>query len=429
MGEVELNKKIAEEFKKAQPGTEVEIIHVPDQYFEKLLVSIASGTAPDVWYLGADNFPDLLAKDTILDLTSYFEQNAELIDPEVYTTMALDAFSMDGKRYATVNGTNTIVMYYNKDMFDKAGVDYPSDQLTWETWVELAEKLTVRNGDQFEQYGTLSSTGWYEYFPPMVWSMGGKMFDDWTRPTRCLLNDEAGIYTLRMLQDLVYKYKVAPTPAETQALSQSTRGGLFPSGKVAMVLTGSWSVADWSKIEAFKWDMQHLPAGKVGRKSSWAVGGYVVNKETKDKDLSWAYTAFYMSEAAQKLIGADGLITPEMRKVAESDDFLKKPGFPEHHRVRYDAVEYSQHRSPITSKWAEITGKAWTPELEKLMLNQLTPEEAAKNLADSATQLLAGCIVAGYPRFIDIRRLRLSYTKARGARSRASAAGTSQSGG
>lgn len=389
IGEVQLNKDIAEAFKKDNPGTDVEIIHVPDQYFPKLLISIASGTAPDVWYLGADNFPELLAKDTILDLTPYFQLNPELTDPKVYTTMALDAFSMAGKRYATVNGTNTIVIYYNKDMFDKAKVPYPGEDLTWDTLVELAQKLVVRKGETLDQYGLLSSTGWWEYWPPMIWSNGGKWFDQQEKPTKCLVNSEPGVKTFRYLQDLIHKFKVAPTPAEAQALSQATRGGLFPTGKVAMQMTGSWSVADWSKIDAFKWDMQHLPKGSASRKSSWAVGGYVINKVTKDKDLAWAYAKYYMSETAQKMIGADGLITPEMRKVAESDAFLKKPGFPEHHRVRYDAVEYSPHRSPITSKWAEITGKAWQPELDKLLLNQQTPEETAKKMADAADAVLA----------------------------------------
>ena len=381
--ELNLYKNIIAAFMQDNPDVKVDLLGIPDagEYGQKLFPMIAAGTAPDCIRTGTQFFPGLYAQGALLDLTPYFEKSPEMLDPNLYFTDLYDIYRMDGKYYGTILGPTVMLMYYNADLFAKAGVQPPTDSWTLADYVEAAKQLTVRDGDRIIQYGSNVVTA-REVWEGIVWSKGGQIFDDMRKPTKCLLDSPEAIDTFRWMQDLVYKHKVAPTTAQLQGLE-----GGWDSGRIAMELTGSWSINTRRKITAFKWDLAHQPKDKY-RVACHFAGAVVVYAKTKFKDASWALARYFQSDRAQKLIAEDGLNTPMMRKWAESDTFLKLPGAPPHHRVRVEVMQYSRNRDAYFPAWQEVQSKVWAPEIDKLMLNKQSPEETAQNITKGTNALL-----------------------------------------
>src|SRR5690606_34937624 len=146
-------------------------------------------------------------------------------------------------------GTNlaveVMVLWYNKDIFDKAGVPYPPSnpgEWTWEEFVETARALTVdRNGrrpgdpgfdpNRIQTYGVAFGTWWAPVLP-FVWSNGGDWFDETGR--QVLIDQPESVEALQNLADLIYKHRVAPTPTQMESLPAFNI--LLQTQRVAMVI-------------------------------------------------------------------------------------------------------------------------------------------------------------------------------------------------
>lgn len=132
-------------FEKANPDIKVEIIDIPSSdYTTKLSVMLNGGSDVDAFYIkDSDTAKSLVDKGQLADLTGYIADAG--IDLSVYNGLA-ENFAFDGKQYALPARTDFYVMYYNKDLFDAAGVAYPSNDWTWSEFEETAKKLTSGTG-------------------------------------------------------------------------------------------------------------------------------------------------------------------------------------------------------------------------------------------------------------------------------------------
>jgi ABC-type glycerol-3-phosphate transport system substrate-binding protein len=186
------------------------------------------------------------------------------------------------------------------------------------------------------------------------------------------------------MQDLRYRYHVAPTAAEEGAL----QGG-FTTGRVAMQINGTWMMAFHKEIQDFEWDIQYIPQG-TRRAVSYAVGGWGVIKSSKHPEeamrvaLFWGGPVFQI-ENCIKL----GLVTPLTRELAYSQDFLTLQGqAPPNHKIRMDGLDGSHFRSLVHVKGPEIMD-LFRKETENLLMNKLTPDEFVRTVGPKADALLA----------------------------------------
>ncbi len=132
-------------FQAEHPNITVKVETAPfNDYFIKLQTLIAGGTAPDVFELNYENFVTYAEKGLLLDLTPMMSVDSSL-DPAIYYPRALQAFSYNGMQLGLPATFSTVVLYYNKDLFDKAGVKYPDETWTWDDLLAAAEKLTVKD--------------------------------------------------------------------------------------------------------------------------------------------------------------------------------------------------------------------------------------------------------------------------------------------
>lgn len=153
---------VVKEFKKIHPEvTEIEVqVTSGDEYLPKLLTQIASGTAPDVIAVENTPFPEFVAKGVVKDVTSYMEKTKGFSKKDFFSHL-LDRYTVNGKVYGIPYDCQPqACLFYNKKLFDEAGVAYPNDKWRWEDLLKAAQKLTKSQEiGQLNMVLTLKVTG------------------------------------------------------------------------------------------------------------------------------------------------------------------------------------------------------------------------------------------------------------------------------
>lgn len=380
LDERKVNEEIIAAFEAKYPGTKVKLEYIPEEYTTKIDSMFLGKMAPDVIYGHPKYFVTWASQGLLMDLTDKFAETPELLDDSKFNTNLYEAFKYEGKNIATVNGADTMLLYYNKDLFDKAGISYPTADWTWEQFIDAAKKLTIIGADgKPKQYG-ISINNSYTAAEAFLFANGGKLFDDMNNPKKVLINSKENIKTLKMMQDLIYTYKAAPTSADSEVL-----GGGFDTGKIAMDVEGVWSVVYRKDIKDFKWGLQELPSSQT---IPALYAGYAVAKTSKNPDLAWEFAKFMQSDEAQKLLASSGLITVINKEIASSDEIINIQGAPDNHIARVTSLDKSTHNDAMLVNWDEYLSKAFTPVMDQLLNNTITPEEAANKMQKNFEDIL-----------------------------------------
>ncbi|HKF86264.1 MAG TPA: sugar ABC transporter substrate-binding protein [Candidatus Limnocylindrales bacterium] len=286
---------IADAFHAANPDITVNVdVADWDAYWDKLQTGLAGGAAPDVFAMDGPLFPDYQSRDVLLDLKP-------LIDRDGYDLTQLadqgvaDFTTADGGQYGLPRDLNTIVLYYNKAMFDAAGIPYPDETWDWNKLREVAAQLTKDDdGDgKPEQWGFYTETTDMENFwLSAVWQNGGDVLSPDGKTTVLDTDQTAG--GIQFLQDLIWKDKVMPDPAVT-----AETGDAFEQGQAAMEANGSWLVPTHTAA-GLDFGIAPLPSGPAGRFTSVNPTGAVVYKNSKSPDAAWEFVKYLASPAAQE---------------------------------------------------------------------------------------------------------------------------------
>jgi multiple sugar transport system substrate-binding protein len=280
-----------------------------DSYWEKLLTGLAGGAAPDVFAMDGPLFPDYQARDVLLDLKPYIDRDG--YDLGQLADQAVGIFaSPDGGQYGLPRDLNVIALYYNKAMFDAAGLPYPDDTWDWAKLVDVGKQLTKdTDGDgKTDQWGLYTETTDMEnYWLSLVWQNGGDFFAADGHSTALATPASAG--GIQFLQDLIYKDKVLAEPAVF-----AETGDAFEQGLAAMEINGSWLVA--TDIAAgLDFGIAPIPAGPSGRFTSVNPTGAVVYKATKSPDAAWEFVKYLTSPVAQEQLMALKASVPVSKEV------------------------------------------------------------------------------------------------------------------
>jgi multiple sugar transport system substrate-binding protein len=290
---------IVDDFRAANPTISVDVtVSDWDAYWEKLLTGLAGGAAPDVFAMDGPIGNDYQRRDVLLDLTP-------LVTADGYDLSQLDANAV--KQFTTTNGTifglprdlNTVALYYNKDMFDAAGIPYPDDTWTWDTLVDVGKQLTLdTDGDgTVDQWGLYTETTDMENaWSSFVWQAGGDILN--ADGTATALDSPESAAGIQFLQDLIWKHKVAADPAIF-----AETGDAFEQGVAAMEINGSWLVPT-HEAAGINLGIAPLPKGAAGAASSVNATGAVISKTTDSPEAAWELVKYLSSPAAQEKIMA-----------------------------------------------------------------------------------------------------------------------------
>jgi multiple sugar transport system substrate-binding protein len=293
--ELKSQQAIVDSFQAANPKITVDVsVSDWDAYWDKVQTGIAGGAAPDVFAMDGPLFPDYQSRGVLLDLKPFIDRDdydlTQLADQGV-----ADFTTADGGQYGLPRDLNTVVLYYNKAMFDAAGVAYPDDSWDWAKLVEAGKTLTKdMDGDgTVDQWGFYTETTDMENFwLSAVWQNGGDVMAPDGQTTVLDTPEAAG--GIQFLQDLIWKEKVMADPA----LFAET-GDAFEQGKAAMESNGSWLVPT-HEAAGIDFGIAPLPKGPAGRYTSVNPTGAVVYQGTKAPDASWEFVKYLASPAAQE---------------------------------------------------------------------------------------------------------------------------------
>jgi multiple sugar transport system substrate-binding protein len=345
----------------------------------KVLVELASGTAPDVFYTLTDTLPKMAAREKITDLRPLAARDR--LDLRAYFPQTVDGLSFRGGLYALPIHFSTDVLFFNRKLFDEAGVPYPNAQWTWADYLDAARRLTRdRDGDgRPEQRGTVLPD-------PSVWILqnGGTLFN--ADGTRCTIDSPAAAEALQFLLDMRDRWKVTPTSAELQDTSTMQ---LFETGRVAMLPGRTFMVIEFNKaIKDFTYGVTHLPQGRR-RACRLAVGGNAIARQTRHLNEAWEFVKFYSGAAeGMQVFGREKNAVPAVKEIALSPQFFNCAP-PADSQVFIDSVRYAQLTTPKILPALEYVSRIRNPLFEQVFVAGRPPAEALAEIERRANQLLA----------------------------------------
>jgi multiple sugar transport system substrate-binding protein len=386
--EIKIIKDSVERFKKDNPGIEVNLERLPsgDPYTEKILTQIAGGTPPDVMFCNAERFYVYASKGILLPLNEYVKRDKFPIGR--FYKRIIDKFSINGELYVLPRDIAPVcVVYYNKDLFDMAGLKYPANDWTWDDLVRVGQALTKKNSDGTMTFGFADDWGIWDTF---VLSNGGKYVDDIKRPVRCMLDTKEAIDGLQFRADLIYKYKIMPSPSQLTEMGGVGSSDMFMQGKTALFLSGIWKTPFFREIKKFRWDTVIFPRstgpkGKNGFLTSG--GGYAILKITKYPEAAWKLLTFLAGEEGQRELAQTGLAQPAMMDIANSKDFLDgKPPASKAFLLKAAGMGDFQ---PDSVKWQEALSAYLYPALDKIWAGKNTAAQVMPGTVKEINKLLA----------------------------------------
>ncbi len=290
------------------PGAEVDLQVVPwGEYWDVLTANAPTGELPDVFNMAQDRFYFYAKNDVLLNLQPYWD--AAGVDTTVWGTGLVDPYRWgeNGDLYAGPVNWDTVAVFYNKDMFEAAGLELPTAEWTWDDFAEAARALT--NPDE-DVYGAAVYMEYQAGYPNWI-AATGTTPDVEAGQTRCTLQDEGSVEALNFLKGL-YDEGVMPSVSIVGGSSADDVFNYWASGRVAMITGGSWKLPDALKIEDFGWDVVQLPKHpETGRsRSILHAVGYVANRQTENADLAANLILYLVSDEGQKFFAEAGGVAP-----------------------------------------------------------------------------------------------------------------------
>ncbi|NWG34387.1 MAG: ABC transporter substrate-binding protein [Chloroflexi bacterium] len=312
--ETALLQSLLYQFSVENPDILVKYEPITGDYKQALLTSIASGTEPDIYYVDIFWWLELATNDVLLPLDDLM--SASGVKREDFIPSLVDAFTYNDKLYGIAKDFNTLGMFYNKDLFDKAGLDYPTDDWTWDDLKAAAAQLTDTSDANKPVYGfcTPPDPG---RFPAFVFQNGGSvMTDDFSDTT---LDSDAAIGAA----EFYTSFRAEGSGALPSDLGEGWQGTLFGKGQCAMVYEGGWLIPYLrDQFPGTKYGVVMPPAGPAGEGNLIFTVAWGISANTKNPDAAWRVVNFLTSEASQKTVLESGFALPSRQSLQDSD-YLK----------------------------------------------------------------------------------------------------------
>jgi multiple sugar transport system substrate-binding protein len=298
---------------------DIRVFYTPDaeNYGEKTLADFQSGAAPDVFQSCCTYFPIWAQHGYTLDLRPYVaDLDPATIadwDPAQYRAF----FSADGKQYALPKYHGALALYYNKDLFDHYGVDYPEGTWTHDDYLRAMKRLTrVRDASgQIDLWGSMLDISW-DRIQVHVNGWGGHFVDP-TNSTRCLMDAPEAMAAMEWLRARIWDDKVMPTlPAIGTKLIQEA----FIAGRVAMIEDGSWSLKAILSGARFRVGVAPFPAGPARRVTLATTDGFGIYAGTRYPEAAWELIKFLTSKDYGRAMARTNFLQPARASLV--DDWI-----------------------------------------------------------------------------------------------------------
>ncbi|MEW4414535.1 sugar ABC transporter substrate-binding protein [Clostridium sp. AN503] len=371
---------MADAFMAKNENVEVELIDTQaDEYNNKITVMLAGGdTDPDVIMVkDADTQVAMKDKNQLLDLTDYIAKDG--IDLSLYNGAA-EQLQMDGKQYTLPFRRDWYTLFYNKDLFDKAGVEYPKDDMTWDEYEALAKQMTSGEGSA-KVYGTHNHT-----WMAMVanWALqDGK---------NTLLSEDYSF--LKPYYEQALRMQDEGT---LQSYANLKTGSIhyisvFEQQQCAMVPMGTWFIATLIQDKKdgkfdFNWGVTKIPhpEGVEAGSTVGSVTPIAINAKSDVPDTAWEFVKFATSEEGAEIL-ADNSVFPAISSDAVTEKLSSIEGFPEDGKTALEVKNFVFDR-PLDAKMPSVR-KVIEEEHDLIMIGEEDIDTGIANMNERAKEAM-----------------------------------------
>lgn len=365
-------------YEKENKDVKVEIQLTPykgGEYWTKLEAAATGGKAPDVFWLNVLHLDAYVEGGILADLTDTIKKTDI---PDSFPKSLIDNYVRDGVNYAVPKDFDTNALWYNKEMFDKAGVEYPTDDMTYEDLVAMAEKLKAA-GLPDGVYPFACPVDFQTWYYQTVYANGGYILNK--DKTETGYTDEKTQGGIQCWIDMIDK-GLSPSSA---ALAETTADTMFEGGQLAMNFAGSYMVPQYAENDAIadKIDCVEIPTFNGVEDNCINGLGYAVYEGSKNKEAAMKFAAWLGSKEAMKIQGEAGVVISAR---TDAQEYFAKA------REKYHLAAYTNHADkayplPVCPKAAELYDLELTY-LQKAYSGEQKLADVCKDLKKEADALL-----------------------------------------
>jgi multiple sugar transport system substrate-binding protein len=396
-------KQLIKSFETQNPGVKIQPKWVTGDYAPKLRLEFISDTAADIILMDDEPYPAYAVRGYLEDLKPFImRQNDELErriaqdlgwveTPDDYEPYFLPTSLQSYNYKGFVGGLpwdgNSEIMFYNKDMFDAAGMEYPQEDWNWDDLREMAKALTKDlDGDgRVDQFGTNVH---FAFMPvePYIWSWGGEILNE--DNTKAVLNSERAIEALEFMMKVWHEDKSSAMQSEMDGMFADVQ---LLTGRVGVIRAGTYLLGDLKRIrggDVMRWGLQHVPYGPYGdRYTRVTWDGISINAKISDekKEIAWKFVKHVLAEESQAVFGKTNRGIPSVAEFARK--YYVHPDSGVQEEIIVDSTHYGK-LTPITPYYLELRDVAQL-HYDDLNLNRSTPREVLNTIAVEVDEILA----------------------------------------
>ncbi|MFJ5622738.1 ABC transporter substrate-binding protein [Peribacillus loiseleuriae] len=334
--DVILQQKLIDEFNAKNENIEVVLEAYGSDFDTKITAGMGAKDAPDVMYMW--NYPQY--KNALEPLDSYIDKNGEGYKSDFYESL-WNYNSVGGKTFGLPVGYTTHVVYYNKDLFDEKGLEYPQAGWTWADLQETAKKLTDK-GKKITGFAFPGKPDPYD-FEMYLWGNGASYVDS-DGNLKGNVNSKKSIETFAMFQDMLKDgYAIA---------TEGSGDTEMKSGKVGMFINGAWYLSPLNEA-GINYGVVEVPTFENGKSVSIvSSSGIAMSKSSKHKEAAFEFMKFWTGKEANK--GRIAFELPVLKSVVEEEKLQEDPV----KSVFYSMLEQSEGYTPtsfIIENWSQVS--------------------------------------------------------------------------
>lgn len=357
----------------------IDLIPFPD-YQQKMSVLAAGNELPDVGWVSEAMVSQFINNDILNDISEL--QKDEEFDMEDFIPSTLELWKHDGKLLGLPFSTPPMILYYNKTMFDNAGLETPKElamkgEWTWEQFEESAKALSKGEGND-RTYGARLFREWTNFatLPSHTISYGGSMFSEDMK--EFTWNSPEGIKTFELINRMMFEDKSHVPPGESIE---------YESGKVGMYSAMYSYMTNARQITDFEWDIAPLPKGPNGRAPLLGQAGIVAFKGSEHPEEAKALLKYL--ESKKGIQAQSAFFVPARKSVLESDEFVNVPNNPSRESIKLAMIDQMNegYTYPLHEDWTKIESEI-IKGIDKLFAKIESPSEILDEMEEDIKPLL-----------------------------------------
>jgi multiple sugar transport system substrate-binding protein len=365
------------DFEKRNPNIETEPVIIDGE--SKMQVMLATGTAPDLLISDWNALSSWAGHGNAVELTPFITRDR--FDLRQFYTAVIDGYRWNDGLYALPYKADVHVMPYNVDLFNNAGVHYPSDDVNWDQLVAMGKKLTRdTDGDNVnDQYG-FSIYGWYfDTYIGFIWMNDGEVYvKEPNGRFRCTYDAPNTVEAVQFLADLIHVHRITPERSYRPRYDE-----LFQLGRSAMYFTGEWRLHAFlpDKAPNLAWDLAMIPRQK---KRSIELGGvgYFMNSASKNQAEAWELLKFIATDTGvQTSVLETKIGLSALRKMPPLEFPVKNL------RALTESLNYVR-KQDMSSDWLDIDANMVNPTIGKILDNAVPVRAGLQELTRQANAKL-----------------------------------------